>query len=73
MDLKIIILSIRSQEPQPKRVKRVHIVLSQRGKSKLLEMIYIAPHPPEKCYLRLPWWLGGQESTGQCRRYGFDP
>ena len=21
----------------------------------------------------LPWWVSGKESTGQCRRCGFDP
>ena len=23
--------------------------------------------------IRLPWWLKGKESTGQCRKGGFDP
>ena len=26
-----------------------------------------------KLCFRLPWWYSGQESTCQCRRYGFNP
>ena len=37
------------------------------------------PHKTEKpirvciCICGLPWWLGGKESTCQCRRHGLDP
>ena len=42
------------------------IDLGQRGNKKEKKKI-------EKGSLGLPWWLSGEESTYQCRRYGFDP
>ena len=29
--------------------------------------------PVQNLQQGLPWWLGGKESTCQCRRHGFDP
>ena len=45
----------------------VAVVLSYSSSTKLIDRRY------KELKLGLPWWLGGKESTCQCRKCGVDP
>ena len=50
-------------------------VLNEVGRTRVWPFFWnsIVLMPYSKIYMGLSWQLSGKESTGQCRRLGFDP